>query len=148
MTQLLQSGAAGGYSASSADITRMRGFTEAVAGYLSSAQDILPIVLSPVFGAFVDRYGHRFHFVALAPILWIIARSLLAFTNVHPTISLVFSSLAGVVNAMPLQIYIPLLMADWTKLGLLFGCGGRLIILGRLLLILCLGSCRIDVAIL
>lgn len=48
MTQLLQSGAAGGFSTSSADIMRMRGYTEAVAGYLSSAQDILPILLSPV----------------------------------------------------------------------------------------------------
>lgn len=68
-TQLLQSSVAGGYGTSSADIIRMRGFTEAAAGYLSSAQDILPIVLSPLFGAFVDLYGHRFHFVALAPIL-------------------------------------------------------------------------------
>jgi MFS family permease len=121
MTQLLQSGAAGGYSTSFADIIRMRGYTEAVAGYLSSAQDILPIVLSPLFGAFVDRYGHRFHFVALVPILWIIACSLLGFTNVHPIVSLVFSSLAGVINAMPLQICIPLLVADQSKLGTAFG---------------------------
>jgi hypothetical protein len=28
-----------------------------------------PIVLSPIFGAFVDMYGHRFYFVG---ILWII----------------------------------------------------------------------------
>ena len=121
MTQLLQSGAAGGYNTSSADIIRMRGFTEAVAGYLSSAQNILPIVLSPVLGAFIDRYGHRFHFVALAPILWIIACSTLGFTTIHPTVSLVFSSLAGVINAMPLQICIPLLVADQNKLGTAFG---------------------------
>ncbi|KAJ8113238.1 hypothetical protein OPT61_g4586 [Boeremia exigua] len=121
MTQLLQSGAAGGFNTSSADIIRMRGFTEAVAGYLSSAQSILPIVLSPVLGICIDRFGHRFHYVALAPVLWIIACSLLGWSEVHPLAALVFSSLAGVINSMPLQICIPLLVADQNKLGTAFG---------------------------
>lgn len=121
MTQLLQSGAAGGFNTSSADIIRMRGFTEAVAGYLSSAQSILPIVLSPVLGLCIDRYGHRFHYVALAPVLWIISCSLLGWSSVHPLVALVFSSLAGVINSMPLQICIPLLVADQNKLGTAFG---------------------------
>lgn len=121
MTQLLQSGAAGGFSTNSADIIRMRGYTEAVAGYLSSSQKILPIVLSPVLGAFIDQYCRRFHFVALAPLLWIIACSALGFTSVHPTVSLVFSSLVGVINAMPLQICILLLVADRSILGTAFG---------------------------
>lgn len=120
-TQLLQSGAAGGFSTSSADVIFMKGYTEAVAGYLSTAQKILPILLSPAVGFMVDRYGHRFHLVALAPILWIIACSLLGFTDVHPVVALVFSSLAGVINAMPLQICIPLLVADQSKLGTAFG---------------------------
>ncbi|KAI9150552.1 Major facilitator superfamily domain-containing protein [Paramyrothecium foliicola] len=120
-TQLLQSGAAGGFSTSSADIIFMKGYTEEVAGYLSTAQRILPIVLSPALGLFIDRYGHRFHFVALAPILWIIACSLLGFTNVHPLAALVFSSLAGVINSMPLQICIPLLVGDQAKIGTAFG---------------------------
>ncbi|PSN64738.1 MFS general substrate transporter [Corynespora cassiicola Philippines] len=121
MTQLLQSGAAGGFNTSSADIIRMRGFTEAVAGYLSSAQSILPIVLSPVLGFVIDRYGHRFHYVAIAPVLWIVACSLLGWAEVHPLVALVFSSLAGVINSMPLQICIPLLVADQNKLGTAFG---------------------------
>ncbi|KAL1303061.1 hypothetical protein AAFC00_006507 [Neodothiora populina] len=121
MTQLLQSGAAGGFGVSSADIIRMKGFTEAVAGYLSTAQDILPIVLSPLLGVVIDIYGHRFHYVALAPIFWIVACSLLGYTSVHPLAALVFSSLAGVINAMPLQICIPLLVLDQTKLGTAFG---------------------------
>ncbi|KAF5681395.1 major facilitator superfamily transporter [Fusarium denticulatum] len=120
-TQLLQSGAAGGFSTSSADIIFLKGYTEEVAGYLSTAQRILPIVLSPVLGLAIDNYGHRFHYVAAAPILWIIACSLLGFTNVHPTAALVFSSLAGVINSMPLQICIPLLVADQTKIGTAFG---------------------------
>lgn len=121
MTQLLQSGAAGGFSTSSADIIAMRGYTLAVAGYLSSAQKILPIVLSPVVGAAIDRYGHRFHLVALAPLLWITACALLGFSSVHPLVALVFSSLAGVINAMPLQICIPLLLRDQNKIGTAFG---------------------------
>ncbi|KAI8305410.1 Major facilitator superfamily domain-containing protein 1 [Colletotrichum sp. SAR11_59] len=120
-TQLLQSGAAGGFSTSSADIIFMKGYTEEVAGYLSTAQKILPIVLSPVVGLAIDKYGHRFHYVATAPILWIIACSMLGFTDIHPTAALVFSSLAGVINSMPLQICIPLLVADQAKIGTAFG---------------------------
>ncbi|KAF4837236.1 Major facilitator superfamily domain-containing protein 1 [Colletotrichum tropicale] len=120
-TQLLQSGAAGGFSTSSADIIFMKGYTEEVAGYLSTAQKILPIVLSPVVGLAIDKYGHRFHYVATAPILWIIACSMLGFTDVHPTAALVFSSMAGVINSMPLQICIPLLVADQAKIGTAFG---------------------------
>lgn len=121
MTQLLQSGAAGGFSTSSADIIRMKGFTEEVAGYLSTAQEILPIVLSPVVGLAIDKYGHRFHYVAAAPILWVIACSILGYTDAHPLSALVFSSLAGVINSMPLQICIPLLVADQAKIGTAFG---------------------------
>ena len=120
-TQLLQSGAAGGFGASATDLISMKGFEEAVAGYLATAQKILPIVLSPVVGWLIDLYGHRFHYVAFAPILWIIANTLIGFTNVHPLVALVFSSLAGVVNSMPLQICIPLLVADQAKLGTAFG---------------------------
>ncbi|CAN8103341.1 unnamed protein product [Discula destructiva] len=120
-TQLLQSGAAGGFSVNSADIIFMRGYTEAVAGYLSTGQKILPILLSPLIGLFIDAYGHRFHFVATAPVLWIIACALLGWSTVHPLAALVFSSLAGSINSMPLQICIPLLVADQAKLGTAFG---------------------------
>jgi MFS transporter len=120
-TQLLQSGAAGGFSTSSADIIFMKGYEEDVAGYLATAQRILPILLSPVLGIAVDRYGHRFHYVAAAPVLWITACAILGFTNAHPTVALVFSSLAGVINSMPLQICIPLLVADQAKIGTAFG---------------------------
>ncbi|GAB7333705.1 hypothetical protein MBLNU13_g05246t2 [Cladosporium sp. NU13] len=87
-TQLLQSGAAGGFGASATDLISMKGFEEAVAGYLATAQRILPIVLSPVVGWLIDLYGHRFHYVAFAPILWIIANTLIGFTNVHPLVAL------------------------------------------------------------
>ncbi|WQF88900.1 Putative major facilitator superfamily, MFS transporter superfamily [Colletotrichum destructivum] len=120
-TQLLQSGAAGGFSTSSADMIRMKGFAEDVAGYMATAQKILPIVLSPAVGLAIDKYGHRFHYVAAAPVLWVVACSMLGFTDAHPLAALVFSSLAGVINSMPLQICIPLLVADQAKIGTAFG---------------------------
>lgn len=121
-TQLLQSGAAGGFSVNSADIIRLRGYTEETAGFLSTGRKVLPILLSPLVGALVDRYGHRFHLVALAPVLWIVACALLGWADhVHPLAALVFASLASVINAMPLQICIPLLVADQNKLGTAFG---------------------------
>jgi hypothetical protein len=57
----------------------MRGYSEAVADYLSSAQDILLIVPSPVCDLFVDIYGHRFHFVVLAPIAFGVLQALASY---------------------------------------------------------------------
>lgn len=120
----------------------MRGYSEAVADYLSSAQDILLIVLNPVCDLFVDIYGHRFHFVVLAPILWIIACSLLGFGHVPPVVCLVFSSLANMTNAISLQICIPLLVAGQSKLGTALDCGEHSTILAPPLLTLRLVSCK------
>jgi hypothetical protein len=120
----------------------MRGHSEAVADYLSSAQDILLIVLSPVFDLFIDIYGHRFHFVVLAPILWIIAYSLLGFGQVPPVVCLVFSSLANMINAISLQICIPLLVAGQSKLGTALVCGEHSTILAPPLLTLRLVFCK------
>lgn len=121
-TQLLQSGAAGGFSYNSADIIRLRGYTEETAGFISTGRKVLPILLSPLVGLGVDRYGHRLHLVALAPLLWITSCALLGWaTHVHPLVALVFASLAQTINSMPLQICIPLLVADQDKLGTAFG---------------------------
>jgi hypothetical protein len=46
---------------------------------------------------------------------------MLGFTNVHPLAALVFASLAGVINSMPLQVCIPLLVGDQAKIGTAFG---------------------------
>lgn len=59
--------------------------------------------MAPIFGYCVDRWCHRFHYVALAPLLWITSCSLLGFTDVHPMVALVFASLAGVINSAPLR---------------------------------------------
>lgn len=43
----------------SADIIRRKGKTVEVSGYLSSVNQIVPIVVTPMLGAFFDRFGHR-----------------------------------------------------------------------------------------
>ena len=54
----------------------------------------------------------KFQIRQKVPVFWVVACSLLGWSQVHPLVALVFNSLAGVINSMPLQIYIPLLVAD------------------------------------
>ena len=94
------------------------GYTEATAGFLQSGSTVIQVridypgqrhgsnrqvVMAPIFGYCVDRWGHRFHYVALAPLLWITSCALLGFTDIHPMVALVFASLAGVINSAPLR---------------------------------------------
>ncbi|KAH7150361.1 major facilitator superfamily domain-containing protein [Dactylonectria estremocensis] len=120
-TQILQSGGANGFGVSAADMIRMKGYTEEVAGFMTTGQKVIRIVGAPIIGWLIDRYGHRFHLVDLAPLVYILANSLIGFTNAHPIVALVFQSIAGLINGMPLNVSIPLLVADQDKLGTAFG---------------------------
>jgi hypothetical protein len=60
LTQIMQSGTVGAYNGLAADmIKQTRGTSDAVAGYTSGANQIIPIVLTPFLGAFFDRFGRR-----------------------------------------------------------------------------------------
>lgn len=110
ITQLLQSGTVGSYSSLLADVIRKtRGTTDEIgtsptsdffladrirslttilfsiraAGYQSSVNQVIPIVLTPLLGGFFDRYGRRMYFVSATAALWVLVFSLLAFTRVH-----------------------------------------------------------------
>jgi MFS family permease len=120
-TQILQSGGANGFGISAADMIRMKGYTEATAGFMSTGQRVIRIVGAPIIGWLIDRYGHRFHLVALAPLFYVLANSLIGFTNVNPIAALIFQACAGLINGMPLNVSIPLLVADQDKLGTAFG---------------------------
>ncbi|KAM5341454.1 hypothetical protein ACJ41O_014485 [Fusarium nematophilum] len=120
-TQILQSGGANGFGVSAADMIRMKGYTEQTAGFMTTGQKVIRIVGAPIIRWLIDRYGHRFHLVALAPLVYILANSLIGFTNAHPLVALVFQSIAGLTNGMPLNVSIPLLVADQDKLGTAFG---------------------------
>ncbi|KAH8078305.1 major facilitator superfamily domain-containing protein, partial [Filobasidium floriforme] len=121
MTQILQSEAAGAFGNSATDLITMRGYEEDVAAFTANAQNILPIVLTPFIGLAVDRWGFRFHLTALAPLLWITACALIGWSDVHPLLSVVFASFAGMINSFPFQVTIPLLVRDQSKLGTAFG---------------------------
>lgn len=120
-TQILQSGGANGFGVSAADMIRMKGYTEAVAGFMTTGQKVIRIVGAPIVGWLIDKYGHRFHLVATAPLFYVLANSLIGFTNAHPLVALVMQSIAGLLNGMPLNVSIPLLVADQDKLGTAFG---------------------------
>jgi hypothetical protein len=62
---------------------------------------VLPIVVTPFIGLAVDRWGFRFHLTALAPLLWITACALIGWSDVHPLLSVVFASFAGMINSFP-----------------------------------------------
>lgn len=98
-----------------------QGYTEATAGFLTAGSVVIQVVGAPIFGYLVDRWCHRFHYVALAPLLWITSCALLGFTRVHPMVALVFASLAGVINSAPLQMALHLLVADHRLIGTAFG---------------------------
>lgn len=53
----------GVYSSNLADIqTQTRGTSQLAAGYNSSLQSVVPIILIPLTGAFFDRFGYRMLF--------------------------------------------------------------------------------------
>lgn len=120
-TQILQSGGANGFGVSAADMIRMKGYKEDTAGFMTTGQKVIRIVGAPVTGWLIDRYGHRFHLAALAPLFYVLANSLVGFTSAHPLVALVIQSIAGLINGMPLNVSIPLLVADQDKLGTAFG---------------------------
>lgn len=62
-SQVLQNGAVTVYSSNLADIqTQTRGTSKLAAGYNSSLQSVVPIVLTPAVGWFFDRFGYRMAF--------------------------------------------------------------------------------------
>ena len=84
LTQIMQAGTVGAYNGLAADmIKQTRGTSDAVAGYTSGANQIIPIVLTPFLGFFFDRLGRRMHFVSLVAALWILVFALMGFSTVH-----------------------------------------------------------------
>ncbi|KAM0752326.1 MFS general substrate transporter [Meredithblackwellia eburnea MCA 4105] len=121
ITQIFQSEAAGAFGTSSSDLIRMKGYTEEVSAYTANAKNVFPLVLAPLMGLAVDRWGKRLHLITIAPLLWITACAVIGWSDVHPLLPVIISSLASAFNAFPFQITIPLLLRDQDKLGTAFG---------------------------
>ena len=121
-TQVLQNGAVGVYTSNLADIqTVTRGTSKLAAGYNSSLQGIIPIVLTPVVGAFFDRFGWRMVLVSWTAMLYIVVFVLIGFTTVHPLAPILISSFALSSNALTFIACIPVLVGDDALLGTAFG---------------------------
>ncbi|ODO07710.1 hypothetical protein I350_03283 [Cryptococcus amylolentus CBS 6273] len=121
-SQLFQNAAISVYSSNLADIqTVTRGTKTLAAGYNSSLQGIVPIVLTPVVGLFFDRLGYRMVFVSWTAILYMVVFCLIGFTTVHPLAPILLSSFANVTNAITFIAAIPVLVGDDSLLGTAFG---------------------------
>ncbi|OCF73363.1 hypothetical protein I204_06595 [Kwoniella mangroviensis CBS 8886] len=121
-TQLFQNSAVSVYTSNLADIqTVTRGTSKLAAGYNSSLQGIIPIILTPATGWFFDKFGYRMVFVSWTAILYIIVFSLIGFTTVHPLCPILISSFALTTNAITFIASIPVLVGDDRLLGTAFG---------------------------
>ncbi|WVQ95901.1 hypothetical protein IAU59_003000 [Kwoniella sp. CBS 9459] len=121
-TQLFQNSAVNVYSSNLADIqTYTRGTSKLAAGYNTSLQGVIPIVLTPVTGWFFDRFGWRMVFVSWTAILYIIVFVLIGFTTVHPLCPIMISSFANTTNAIAFIASIPVLVGDDALLGTAYG---------------------------
>lgn len=141
-TQIMQSGVVGGFNGLSADIiSETRGSTAQTAGYTSSMQQIIPIILCPLLGGFFDFFGNRMLVVSFTSALWVIVYSLIGYTTVNALGVMIIASLALAFNALPFIASIPLMVPSQLELGLVFGiwkafnnCGSVIVdmIAGRL----------------
>ncbi|WWD19427.1 hypothetical protein CI109_103887 [Kwoniella shandongensis] len=121
-TQMFQNAAVATYTSNLADIqTRTRGTSKLAAGYNSSLQGVIPVVLTPLTGLFFDRFGYRMFFVSWTGMLYIIVFVLIGLTTVHPLAPIIISSFANATNAVTFTCAIPILVGDDRLLGTAFG---------------------------
>lgn len=101
--------------------TKTRGTSTLAAGYNSSLQGVIPIILTPVAGLFFDKIGWRMAFISWTAALYIIVFVLMGFTQVHPLAPILISSFALVTNALAFIGSIPVLVGNDALLGTAFG---------------------------
>ncbi|TIB73171.1 MFS general substrate transporter [Wallemia mellicola] len=90
-------------------------------GYYSALTQVIPVVMTPLGGVFVDLYGRRPQFVPVAAGLYIIVYALIAKTSVHPILPLILSSIAFSLSTISLLASIPLIIHNDKYLGLALG---------------------------
>ncbi|PKI82517.1 hypothetical protein MVES1_004016 [Malassezia vespertilionis] len=121
-TQILQSASIDAYSSNSPElIQNTRGEDKRVAAAEGGLDDVIPIVLTPVFGFLIDRYGGRTYYIVYTACVYLIAFSLLAYTKVNALAPVLLASLALSSNDLPFEVTIPLVVRTKTSLGTAFG---------------------------
>ncbi|WVW83550.1 hypothetical protein I302_105571 [Kwoniella bestiolae CBS 10118] len=120
--QIFQTSVIGVYSSNLADIqTQTRGTSKLAAGYNSSLQSVAPIVLIPLVGAFIDRFGMRMFFISWTAMMYVIVIGLIGLTKVHPLGPIILGSFALSTYALPFSASIPVMIGDVNLLGTAIG---------------------------
>ncbi|OCF32015.1 hypothetical protein I317_06699 [Kwoniella heveanensis CBS 569] len=120
--QIFQTSVVGVYSSNLADIqTQTRGTSKLAAGYNSSLQSVAPIVLIPLVGAFIDRFGMRMFFISWTAMMYVIVIGLIGLTKVHPLGPIILGSFALSTYALPFSASIPIMIGDPRLLGTAIG---------------------------
>jgi len=121
-TELFQNSARTVYSANLADMQeKTRGTSTLAAGYNASLQNVVSIVLGPLVGLFIDRFGWRSPFFSISAGLYMVVFALIGLTTVHPTGPIVLSSIALPLNVLPCMTAIPCMIPDEELMGTAFG---------------------------
>lgn len=121
-TEVFQNSARTVYAANLADMQeKTRGTSTLAAGYNSSLQSVVTIVLVPLVGVFFDRYGWRMAFVSLGGALYVAVFVLIGLTTVNPLGPIVLSSFALSFNVIPFIGSIPILINDESLMGTGYG---------------------------
>ncbi|WFD31152.1 hypothetical protein MSPP1_002186, partial [Malassezia sp. CBS 17886] len=90
--------------------------------YQGGLDQAIPIVLTPIFGFLIDRFGGRAYLISYTACIYILALALLAYaTNVSALAPVLLSSLALSSNDLPFEATIPLIVQTKTSLGTAFG---------------------------
>lgn len=100
---------------------RTRGTTTLAAGYNSSLQSVVTIVLNPLLGMFFDKFGWRMPFVSLGAACYMVVFALIGLTTVNPIGPIVLSSFALSFNILPWIGSIPLVVTNQDLIGTAYG---------------------------
>ncbi|KAI9291771.1 MFS general substrate transporter [Neoconidiobolus thromboides FSU 785] len=84
--------------------------SQEVKAWTSSVALIVPVVLSPVSGGFIDAFGYRSIYVVASAILTIISIGMLAWSTVSIYVGLTLFSLALTIGPVALTSSVPLLL--------------------------------------
>ncbi|WVR03906.1 hypothetical protein IAU60_000905 [Kwoniella sp. DSM 27419] len=140
-TEIFQNAARTVYSANLADIQeKTRGTATLAAGYNASLQNVVSIILSPLVGLFMDRFGWRMFFVSFSAALYIVVFALVGLTTVNPTGPIVLSSIALGTNVMPFIATIPVLVPNEDLMGTAYGIWSSFIACNNIILEIATGA--------
>ena len=122
LVQLLQTGAVASYESNTVDMMVVTRGEDNVASLKSAAYKYsmhyaIPIVLTPIVGLGFDKLGYRSAAISVCACFYIIAMSLMGFSQVHPVVPMLFDAFGYTLNSVPFLATVPLLVRRQTLMG-------------------------------